>query len=79
MYFIEHNLNDFLRDTVPHEVAHLYEWTIYRSIGHKKHWKEFMQMMGVLDPKRCHYYLKGKNDNLEYSLCSGNICGWLEC
>jgi|694.fasta_scaffold104699_2 predicted SprT family Zn-dependent metalloprotease len=60
MYFIEHNLNDFLRDTVPHEVAHLYEWSIYRSIGHKKHWKEFMQMMGVLNPKRCHYYLTVK-------------------
>lgn len=60
MYFIEHNLTDFLRDTVPHEVAHIYEWTVYRSIGHKYRWKEMMQMMGVLDPKRCHYYLKGK-------------------
>lgn len=59
MYFIEHNLKEFLKDTVPHEVAHLYEWAIYKSIGHKQHWKEFMQMMGVLNPKRCHYYLKG--------------------
>ena len=46
----------FLKETVPHEVAHLLEYLIYGKTGHKQHWKMIMRDFGISNASRCHRY-----------------------
>ena len=55
--YAEQDLERFLNDTVPHEVAHLAEWYTSRTVGHKARWKGYMKILGVKNPKRCHNYV----------------------
>lgn len=38
---------EFLRDTIPHELAHLVAYTVYGDPGHGKGWKEVVSHMGI--------------------------------
>ena len=52
----EENLINFFNDTIPHEIAHLYQRKIYPySKPHGYEWKRIMLKMGY-NPTRCHNY-----------------------
>lgn len=42
-----------LNQTIPHEVAHIAAWYIYKVGGHGRHWKLLMNILGV-QANRCH-------------------------
>jgi SprT protein len=48
---------EFLKVTVPHEVAHLVEFKRFGSTGHKQNWKQIMKDFGISNPQRCHNYI----------------------
>ncbi len=51
------NVEDFISETIPHEIAHLLNWTI-NGLGAKPHgpeWQAIMASMG-LKPVVCHAY-----------------------
>ena len=53
------NLEGFLAQTVPHEVAHIVDYFMHGcSSHHGKKWKQIMVDFG-LEPTRCHNYEKG--------------------
>jgi SprT protein len=54
---LQHNRQEFLTQTLPHEVAHVIARKLYgRSIRpHGNEWKEVMQFFGA-DSLRCHNY-----------------------
>lgn len=54
---LQENKNDFLKRTVPHEVAHIVvaEKYRYRAKPHGWEWKKVMRDFG-LEPSRCHSY-----------------------
>lgn len=49
------NLEDFMNDTIPHEVAHLIAYKVFGDDGHGEGWKSVMRALG-LNPTRCHEY-----------------------
>jgi hypothetical protein len=51
------NVEDFVRETVPHEIAHLLNRAMNGNsvTPHGKEWKAIMRAMG-LKPQRCHNY-----------------------
>ena len=49
------NEEDFLKQTVGHEIAHLVAFQLFGSRGHDKAWKYVMRQLG-LEPNRCHSY-----------------------
>lgn len=53
------NPEDFLRQTVAHEVAHLVAHTVFgpRIAPHGKEWKQIMCGVYRLPPQRCHTYI----------------------
>ncbi len=77
---------EFINDTIPHEIAHIYVWEYYggRVKGHGKEWKQMMVSIGQ-PPNRCHHYepipgLDGRRHKTKYAytcLCCGKpaICG----
>lgn len=53
----EANKEDFLSQTVPHEVAHFVQRQMYPfSSAHGREWKYIMRYVMGLDPDRCHMY-----------------------
>lgn len=52
------NPEDFLRQTVAHEVAHLVAYAVFgsRIAPHGKEWQQIMQGVYQLTPLRCHTY-----------------------
>jgi len=51
------NLNEFLYQTVPHEVSHLLSVLYFECYsGHNPEWKWFMRNVYELEPKRCHNF-----------------------
>jgi len=63
MVLLKENFDDFVSQTVPHEVAHYLTWVLYglqytnkgRRIIHGKDWKNMMSYLGV-ESSRCHSY-----------------------
>jgi len=49
------NIEDFINDTIPHEVAHLIAYKVFGDDGHGDGWKSVMRALG-LNPSRCHNY-----------------------
>jgi len=51
------NKQDFLSQTIPHEIAHLVAFRVFgeSGIGHGKEWKFVMRVFGI-EPNRCHKY-----------------------
>jgi len=49
------NEEEFLKQTVGHEIAHLVAFQLFGSRGHDKAWKYVMRQLG-LEPNRCHSY-----------------------
>lgn len=51
------NRDSFLNDTVPHEVAHWIQYSLYKGVKpHGREWKRIMVSVFKLAPKRCHRY-----------------------
>ena len=52
------NVETFLSNTVPHEVAHLVTWQVYPNSkqGHGPEWRSVMSQLGVENISRCHSY-----------------------
>jgi SprT protein len=48
----------FLRETVPHEVAHVVTWLLYgkRARPHGREWQAVMRFFGFARPNRCHSF-----------------------
>jgi SprT protein len=46
---------DYIDDTIPHEVCHIGTWEAYRGRGHGSLWKSMMRSVGS-NPTRCHTY-----------------------
>ena len=55
------NMEDFMNDTIPHEVAHLIAYKVFGDDGHGDGWKSVMRALG-LNPSRCHNYDTSKVD-----------------
>lgn len=55
---LRENTDDFLRQTVPHEVAHLVAHHVFgdRIAPHGREWQLIMQGVYELPPLRCHNY-----------------------
>lgn len=51
--FAKHNPEEFLKVTVPHEIAHLLDYHLYKKWGHGKTWKMIMRIFFNLEPKAC--------------------------
>lgn len=53
---IEENFNEFIDDTIPHEVAHIVTRHFFgsRAAAHGKEWKYVMKHLFGVEPKRCH-------------------------
>ena len=49
------NTEDFMNDTIPHEVAHLVAYKVFGDDGHGEGWRSVMRALG-LNPTRCHDY-----------------------
>ncbi|MET0081969.1 MAG: SprT-like domain-containing protein [Sedimenticola sp.] len=50
------NVDGFFERTIPHEVAHVVAYSLYRNIRpHGDEWKGIMSLFGA-DPSRCHSY-----------------------
>lgn len=49
-YLMERNMLTFRDEIIPHEIAHIIAWRIYRDKGHGRHWKHVA------------FALYGKND-----------------
>lgn len=54
----QENREDFLRQTVAHEVAHLLVWQLYgkQAAPHGAQWAHLMHSLYGLEPRRCHHY-----------------------
>lgn len=51
------NTEDFLRYTIPHEVAHYVTALLHGRVKpHGKEWKNIMNLFGIENPLRCHSY-----------------------
>lgn len=51
------NKEDFIKNTVPHEVAHFVTWVISpRSRPHGDVWRAIMQLFGISNPQARHNY-----------------------
>ncbi len=50
------NAQDFLANTVPHEVAHIVAYEVFRDADHGNGWKAVMRALGVHNITRCHSY-----------------------
>jgi len=46
----------FVRETVPHEVAHVVTWLLHgrRARPHGAEWQAVMHHLGIASPRRCH-------------------------
>jgi SprT protein len=53
---LKENYKHFIRETIPHETAHLIEFHLYGKAGHKENWKNIMKAFGFENPPRCHTY-----------------------
>lgn len=49
------NVDTFIHQTVPHEIAHIIAFKVFGTSGHDRAWKHVMARFGV-EPKRCHSY-----------------------
>ena len=60
-FLLRENLEDFLENTIPHEVAHYIAVKVFGSLikPHGKEWKMIMNLLGVF-PVRCHSYDVGR-------------------
>ena len=74
--FLE-NIEEFLSDTIPHEVAHILTAILYPDAkqDHGPEWKSIMRKLGV-NPRRCHKYditscFKSK-DRIKYTCACDN-------
>ena len=52
----KNNLEHYLKQTIPHEIAHLVDYRVFKGWGHKKSWKLVMSHVFGLSPDRCHNY-----------------------
>ena len=53
----EKNEENFLKYTVPHELAHYITRLLYGNVKpHGKEWKNVMNLFGIEDPLRCHSF-----------------------
>lgn len=74
-YLILTNLEDFLSDTIPHEVAHIITDRLYPNAkqSHGPEWKSVMQKLGF-NPVRRHSYdtsvIPGNKNKFRY-VCTG--------
>ena len=50
------NFEDFLADTVTHEVAHLVAAIAYKKRGHGTLWRHVCRELGMREVTRCHQY-----------------------
>ena len=50
--FAEH-VDDFVQDTIPHEVCHQAAWDLWEHHGHGEPWRRVMLALGI-QPARCH-------------------------
>lgn len=55
VFLVEQADNNFIEDTIPHELAHLIAFNMYGHKGHGKPWKSVMIKLGY-EPERCHSY-----------------------
>lgn len=50
---LEEHPDHFVKDTIPHEVAHLVAGIVYEDFGHGQGWKKVLRLMGWTTT-RCH-------------------------
>ena len=62
--FREHT-DHFIADTIPHEVAHLVDYIVFKEWGHGPSWKQVMRAYG-LEPARCHNMTNSAHEARKY-------------
>lgn len=72
-YLTNGHFDDMIRQTVPHEVAHLYVHQNYGERGHGTIWRDIMMVLGC-EPRRTHdYNLEGVVKTYQYSCSCGTV------
>lgn len=70
---MQENEDEFMRETIPHEVAHIFQMHINdRSPSHGTLWKRLMRQFGI-KPQRCHSYdttKSGRNTKTYLYMCA---------
>lgn len=56
---------EFLQDTIPHELAHLVAYTVFGDEGHGTGWKSVIQKMGI-KTSRLHNMVNSKHENRKF-------------
>jgi len=74
---LEQNADDFLRNTVPHEISHLLAYRLHgRGIApHGAEWAAIMRGVFGLEPRRCHDYDVQPNMKAAYRYRCGCSAG----
>lgn len=67
---LQENPEQFIKQTVTHEFAHILAYRVFDDRGHGKDWKRVMVQLGA-EPKRCHNYdvssVQRRTARIEYS------------
>lgn len=54
---LKENYDEYMKDTVPHEVAHYVVALLYGKVApHGREWKGVMNLFGIKNPQRCHTF-----------------------
>lgn len=67
-YLLEQNSEDFLDNTIPHEISHLIAYRLHgrRIRPHGTEWATIMRGVFKLQPLRCHHYDVRRNMKVAY-------------
>lgn len=52
----KYNLEDFLENTVPHELVHSWDFQEFGNSNHGKRWKNLMGLIGIENATTSHHY-----------------------
>ena len=63
------NFEDFITDTVPHEVGHLVAAIVHRERGHGYMWRRICRELGMREVTRCHQYDTSILPNRKTAFC----------
>lgn len=75
IYLVEQANNNFIEETIPHELAHLIAYNVYGRAGHGhgRKWQRVMRTLGQT-PDRCHNY-DGTNARVRQTVKYEISCG----
>ena len=65
--YVYNNNVELIKDTILHELAHAFDWEVYKKAGHGRTWKHICVQIGA-KPQRCKGVKDGVKVNYKYVL-----------